>query len=68
MQHREKLQAKVSGNLANLELFCVLVDSDNAQRSTAKITSGVLEVLQNKRADVKYEDIKNINGLGSTSE
>ena len=61
---REKLQAKGSGALSDFELLQALIGSGNAQANVATIARRTLKLLNQHGANITYEQLKNVNGLG----
>ena len=61
---REKLQAKGSGALSDFELLQALIGSGNKQVDVSKIAKDTLKLFQEYGANITYEQLKNVNGLG----
>ncbi len=61
---REKLQAKGPPALSDFELLQALIGSGNAQADVSKIARNTLKLLQQHGADIKYEHLKEVTGLG----
>lgn len=61
---REKLQAKGPLALSDFELLQALIGSGNAQADVSKIARNTLKLLQQHGADIKYEHLKEVTGLG----
>ena len=61
---REKLQAKGAGALSDFELLQALIGSGNAQANVATIARRTLKLLNQHGANITYEQLKNVSGLG----
>ncbi len=61
---REKLQAKGPEALSDFELLQALIGSGNAQADVSQIARETLKLFKLKGANVSYEDLKKVSGLG----
>lgn len=61
---REKLLAKGSGALSDFELLQALIGSGNAQADVSQIARETLKLFKSDGANIAYEDLKRISGLG----
>lgn len=61
---REKLQNKGPAALSDFELLQALIGSGNAQADVSKIARDTLKLLQKHGADISYEHLKEVTGLG----
>lgn len=61
---REKLKAKGAPALSDFELLQALIGSGNAQADVIKIAKETQKVLRTYGADITYEQLKQIKGLG----
>lgn len=61
---REKLLAKSPAVLSDFELLQALIGSGNAQASVSTIARDTLKLLKVKGVGAKYEELKEISGLG----
>lgn len=61
---REKLALYGAVRLTDLELLMAIIGSGNKQADVGVIARRVLKVLQAKGADVSYDDLKAVGGLG----
>jgi DNA repair protein RadC len=61
---REKLAAKGSAALSDLELLMAIFGSGNAQADVTKIARDVQKVLSEKGSELAYEDLCDITGMG----
>lgn len=61
---REKLQAKGAASLSDFELLQALIGSGNAQADVTKIARDVLKILRKNGAEITYEQLKLIGGMG----
>ena len=62
---REKLQAKGAGALSDFELLQALIGSGNAQADVSTIARNTLKLIQKHGADVSYEQLKEVTGMGA---
>ncbi len=62
---REKLKSKGPGALSDLELLMALIGSGNKQADVNTIARRALKILQKCGADITYEQLKEVTGLGS---
>lgn len=62
---REKLKAKGPKALSDFELLQALVGSGNKQADVSKIAKDIKKLLQKHGAEVTYEQLEQITGLGS---
>ncbi len=61
---REKLQAKGAASLSDFELLQALIGSGNKQASVTKIAKDALKLLQKHGADITYDHLNEVVGLG----
>jgi DNA repair protein RadC len=61
---REKLQAKGAASLSDFELLQALIGSGNKQADVGKIAQNTLKLLQEFGADITYEQLKQVTGMG----
>ncbi len=62
---REKLQLKGAAALSDFELLQALIGSGNKQADVSKIAKDTLKLIQKYGADVSYEHLQQVTGLGS---
>jgi DNA repair protein RadC len=62
---REKLQAKGPAALSDFELLQALIGSGNAQADVSKIARDALKLLKKNGADITYEQLDMVTGLGN---
>ncbi|MDO4780940.1 MAG: DNA repair protein RadC [Candidatus Saccharibacteria bacterium] len=62
---REKLALYGAERLSDLELLMAIIGSGNKQADVSVIARRVLKVLQAKGADVLYDDLRQVGGLGA---
>ena len=62
---REKLQAKGASVLSDFELLQALIGSGNAQADVSKIARGTLKVIKANGAQVTYEQLQKVTGMGA---
>lgn len=62
---REKLQAKGPAALSDFELLQALIGSGNAQADVSQIARDALKVLKKNGADITYEQLDMVTGLGN---
>lgn len=62
---REKLQTKGPAALSDFELLQALIGSGNKQADVSKIAKDLLKIIQRNGADLSYEQLKQITGMGS---
>lgn len=62
---REKLQSRGAASLSDFELLQALIGSGNAQADVSKIARDTLKVIKTSGADVTYEQLKVITGMGA---
>ena len=62
---REKLQVKGPAALSDFELLQALIGSGNARVDVATIAKATLKLIQKYGADVTYEQLQTVVGLGS---
>lgn len=61
---REKLLAKGVGALSDFELLQALIGSGNAQADVSQIARKTLKLFKQNGANITYEDLKRVSGLG----
>ncbi len=61
---REKLQSKGPASLSDFELLQALIGSGNKQADVSKIAKDTLKLLQKNGADITYEQLKQVTGMG----
>lgn len=61
---REKLQAKGAASLSDFELLQALIGSGNKQADVSIIAKAAQQLLQKHGADVTYEQLQQVTGLG----
>lgn len=61
---REKLKSRGAVALSDFELLQALIGSGNAQADVSKIAKEALVLLQKHGADISYEQLQEIGGLG----
>lgn len=61
---REKLAAKGAAALSDFELLQALIGRGNAQADVTKIAEDTLKLLQSHGADVTYEQLRQVTGMG----
>lgn len=62
---REKLQAKGAAALSDFELLQALIGSGNKQADVGKIAKDTLKLFRESGANVTYQQLKQVTGLGS---
>lgn len=62
---REKLAASGASRLSDLELLMAIIGSGNKQADVGVIARRVLRVMKQKGADISYDDLKTVGGLGA---
>ncbi|CAN5667755.1 DNA repair protein RadC [soil metagenome] len=62
---REKLQAKGASALSDFELLQALIGSGNAQADVSKIARDTMKVIKTNGADVTYEQLQKVTGMGA---
>jgi len=62
---REKLQIKGATALSDFELLQALIGSGNKQADVSKIAKDTLRLMQKHGADITYEQLQQVTGLGS---
>ena len=62
---REKLQAKGPAALSDFELLQALIGSGNAQADVSKIAKDTLKLFQKHGADLTYEQLADVSGMGA---
>lgn len=62
---REKLQAKGAASLSDFELLQALIGSGNAQADVSKIARDALRVIKENGANVTYEQLAAVTGMGA---
>jgi len=62
---REKLQAKGAAALSDFELLQALIGSGNAQADVSKIARDTLKIIKTNGADVTYEQLQQVTGMGA---
>lgn len=62
---REKLKAKGPGALSDFELLQALIGSGNKQADVSQIAKELNKLLQKTGANVNYDQLQKITGLGS---
>lgn len=61
---REKLQARGAASLSDFELLQALIGSGNKQADVGKIASSTLKLMKKFGADITYEQLKQVTGMG----
>ena len=61
---REKLAKSGAGRLSDLELLMAIIGSGNAQADVGTIARQVLKLLQDKKGELTYGDLRSVVGLG----
>lgn len=61
---REKLATKGAAALSDFELLEALIGRGNAQADVTKIAKDTLKLLQSHGADVTYEQLRQVTGMG----
>lgn len=61
---REKLKAKGAASLSDFELLQALIGSGNKQADVSIIAKAAQKLLQKHGADVTYEQLQQVAGLG----
>ena len=61
---REKLAKSGAGRLSDLELLMAIIGSGNAQADVGTIALQVLKLLQDKKGELTYSDLRSVVGLG----
>ena len=61
---REKLAKSGAGRLSDLELLMAIIGSGNAQADVGTIARQVLKLLQDKKGELAYGDLRSVVGLG----
>lgn len=61
---REKLQARGAVSLSDFELLQALIGSGNKQADVSKIASSTLKLMKEFGADITYEQLKQVTGMG----
>lgn len=62
---REKLKAKGTTCLSDLELLLALIGSGNKQADVTKISRDIKKTLQKYGVDITYEQLEQVKGLGA---
>jgi DNA repair protein RadC len=62
---REKLQKKGAASLSDAELLQALIGSGYKGHSAKDIAKDLLKLVQDKGADITYDNVAAINGMGS---
>lgn len=62
---REKLQAKGAAALSDFELLQALIGSGNGQADVSRIAKEALKLLRKHGADLTYEQLQQVTGMGS---
>jgi len=62
---REKLQAKGVSALSDFELLQALIGSGNKQADVSKIARDTLKLIKQHGADIRYEQLESVTGMGS---
>jgi DNA repair protein RadC len=62
---REKLKTKGQAALSDFELLQALIGSGNSQADVSAIAKSTQKLLQKHGADITYEQLEQVNGLGS---
>jgi DNA repair protein RadC len=62
---REKLQVKGAASLSDFELLQALIGSGNAQADVSKIARDTLRVIKENGANVTYEQLTAVTGMGA---
>ena len=61
---REKLQTKGAAALSDFELLQALISSGNKQADVSQIARNTLKIFKQKGADINYEELQAVGGLG----
>src|SRR5665811_842241 len=61
---REKLQAKGAAVLSDFELLQALIGSGNKYADVTKIAKNTLKLLQKYGANITYEQLQQVSGMG----
>ncbi len=62
---REKLQAKGASALSDFELLQALIGSGNKQADVSKIARETLKVIKTNGANVTYDQLQQVTGMGA---
>ena len=62
---REKLQLKGAAALSDFELLQALIGSGNKQADVSKIAKDTFKLIQKYGADITYDQLQQVTGLGS---
>lgn len=62
---REKLHLKGAASLSDLELLQALIGSGNRQVDVSKIAKDTLKLLQKHGANIRYEQLEKVAGMGA---
>lgn len=62
---REKLQTRGASALSDFELLQALIGSGNAQADVSAIAKNTLKLIQQHGADVSYEQLQQVTGMGA---
>lgn len=62
---REKLAIKGAASLSDLELLMALIGSGNKQADVGKIAKDTLKLIQAHGADISYEQLQQVTGMGA---
>jgi len=61
---REKLQTRGAASLSDFELLQALIGSGNKQADVGKIANDTLKLLREHGADITYEQLQQVTGMG----
>jgi DNA repair protein RadC len=64
LRPREKLQAKGAQSLSDYELLMAIIGSGNKQADVSKIARDTLKLMRRHGADVNYDQLSAITGMG----
>ena len=62
---REKLQTRGAAALSDFELLQALIGSGNAQANVSIIAKNTLKLIQQHGADISYEQLQQVTGMGA---
>ena len=65
LRPREKLQAKGAQSLSDYELLMAIIGSGNKQADVSKIARDTLKLIRKHGANVNYDQLSAITGIGS---
>ena len=61
---REKIRSRGPASLSNQELIAAILGSGNSGRDVRDMSQELALILDERRATLNYEDLKNIRGMG----